>query len=175
MTGLGNDPSEDTATPSEDKPAAASEPIATETVAGKPQTPNDPAPIVAKLVSPDGGNEESQPITGVRVGSPFRVDPQTANAESKLPEKPATPEASYAEFGPYVYTAMGASVAAILVVGFASAGAIWFPAGGTLVSILGGFLSMLGLFSTGRFRWLAMAGVVAHGGLFFLSYTRWLS
>ncbi|MEM6471250.1 MAG: hypothetical protein AAF802_16940 [Planctomycetota bacterium] len=130
------------------------------------------APVMAKLVvaGTDIESVVDPELQGViRVGSPFLEDPEVAIAT------PAAPEVNYAEFGPYVYTAMGASVAAVLVACFAIAGSVWFPAGGTIVALLGGFLSMLGLFSAGRFRWVAFGSLFTHGGLFFLSYVRWLS
>ena len=127
----------------------------------------DNSPYIAKLISepsPKGEGDEE-----VRVGSPFRVDPP-ARAVGQ-----ASGEAAYADYGPFLYTAIGASTAAIVVIAFAALGCFWFPPGGVIVAILGSALSLVGLFSTKRFRIAAMAALPIHVGLFFLSYTRSLS
>ena len=84
-------------------------------------------------------------------------------------------EAAYGQFGPFLYTAMGASAAAVVVLLFAIAGAWWFPVGGALVAVLGTTLSILGLFSTRRFRYAALAALPLHMLLFFFSYARTLA
>lgn len=130
------------------------------------------APFVAELISPgesiDGVAEE------VRIGSPFREDPADlpAGGPDLPPPTPAAIEAAYADFGPFLYTAMGASAAAVVVFLFAAAGAWWFPTGGALVAILGTVLSIVGLFSTRRYRYAAIAMLPLHMALFFLSYAR---
>lgn len=144
----------------------------------QPTSPD--APFVAKLVSPTddaapaaaaGRSAASDEV--VRVGSPFRTDP-TEIRSAPLPvfTAPASGEAAYADFGPFLYTAMGASTAAVLVLFFASAGAWWFPTGGALVAVLGTVLSIVGLFSTRRFRYAAIAVLPLHMVLFFFSYVR---
>ncbi|MEM0924435.1 MAG: hypothetical protein AAGJ83_00220 [Planctomycetota bacterium] len=166
-----NDPSKDDrpeADSSDEQRSAASPPVQSE----PDRTPTtNGSPIVAKLVEPPTISDSVVfNADGIRVGSPFREDSLETTAAL-----PATPEASYADFGPYVYTAMGSAIAALVVVGFAVAGSVWFPAGGTVVSLFGALLSMLGLFATGRYRWLAIGSLLVHGGLFSLSYARWLS
>jgi hypothetical protein len=128
-------------------------------------------PFVAKLIRRgDGadvletGDEVSAEPT--RVGSPFGKD---------VLDAPGGCDPVYGEFGPFVYTAMGASAAAVLVLLFAAAGAWWFPAGGALVAMLGAALSIIGLFSTKKFRYAALATLPLHMGLFFLSYARSLA
>ena len=136
------------------------------------------APFVAKLVrtatdgDPDPPSNESSGDP-IRVGSPFHEDPADlppAGSPSFIPM--ASGEAAYGEFGPFIYTAMGASAAAVLVLLFAAIGAWWFPTGGALVAVLGTVLSVVGLFSTKRYRYAAMATLPMHMGLFFLSYAR---
>ena len=145
----------------------AGETIPQETGDAEPAT-TDPAPYVAKLVAtPD---EAEIQVAEIRVGSPFREDPKGVAAASAAPV-PQTP-VSYADFGPFLYTAMGASSAAVVVLLFAAAGAFWFPTGGALVAILGTVLSIIGLFSTRKFRYAAIAMLPLHMTLFFVSYAR---
>ena len=63
----------------------------------------------------------------IRVGSPFRIDPEDLDQidSAATPGQTGTgvPEAAYADFGPFLYTAMGASAAAVVVLLFAAAGA----------------------------------------------------
>jgi len=144
------------------------------TVAGDP-------PFVAKLVgTPAAANEfpgqsSNQSIDhteAVRAGSPFRIDPPDLNStDAEIGEV----EAVYADYGPFLYTAMGASLSAALVLIFAAAGSLWFPAGGAIVAVLGTVLSIVGLFAARRFRWAALGCLPLHVGLFFLSYARSLS
>lgn len=103
----------------------------------------------------------------IRVGSPFR------DASVVKPARAA--EAAYADYGPFLYIAMGASVAAAIVLIFAAAGSWWFPPGGALVATLGVILSIVGIFSTRRYRLAAIALLPMHMGLFVLSYTRSLT
>lgn len=160
--------------------------------ASQPGSPRpDEQPFVAKLVSAsesansgmeaadstvDGVNAEQPEI---RVGSPFRIDPEDLDQidSSATPGQvgAGVPEAAYADFGPFLYTAMGASAAAVVVLLFAAAGAWWFPTGGALVAILGTVLSIIGVFSTRRFRYAAIATLPLHMVLFFVSYARSLS
>ncbi len=112
----------------------------------------------------------------VRTGSPFRVDPPDVQTPSAAtPVLTLSGEAAYGEFGPFLYTAMGASAAAVVVLVFAGLGAWWFPPGGALVAVLGAILSIVGLFSKRRFRYAALGTLPLHMGLFLLSYTRALS
>ena len=112
-------------------------------------------PIAARLV-------ESDSAPSIRVGSPFAVDPAVITSTG--------PTESIYDVGPVRYTAMGAVVASAMVLGFACAGAWWFPAGGTLVAALGCLLSIFGLYSTYRF---SSAGLlVVHLCIFALCYGR---
>jgi len=88
---------------------------------------------------------------------------------------PASIEAVYADYGPFLYTSMGAAVSAVMVLLFATAGAVWFPAGGAIVAILGILLSITGLFAARRFRWAAIACLPLHVGLFVFSYVKTLA
>ncbi len=138
-------------------------------------------PFVAKLVEPaaadgtaaDGAAANLAPGTPVRVGSPFRVDPSDLATPSEPAKKlTLSGEAAYGEYGPFLYTAMGASSAAVVVLVFAALGTWWFPAGGALVAVLGTILSIIGLFSRRRFRYAAIGTLPLHMALFFLSYAR---
>ncbi|QDV42671.1 hypothetical protein Enr13x_25210 [Stieleria neptunia] len=167
----------DDASPSHDQPGPTenSDPSETGT-----------APFVAKLVEPtttDGAAERTMAgaasVAGaaseapVRVGSPFRVDPPELTTPSEPVKTPTlSGEAAYGEYGPFLYTAMGASSAAVIVLLFAALGAWWFPAGGALVAVLGTVLSIIGLFSRRRFRYAAIGTLPLHMVLFFLSYAR---
>ena len=144
------------------------------------------APFVAKLVTPEsrsddfvqvGGDAPAEGVDGlIHVGSPFRSDPAELPASIVTVSVPSlSGEAAYGEFGPFRYTAMGASTAAVAVLLFAAIGAWWFPTGGALVAVLGTVLSIVGLFSTKRFRLAAFAMLPLHVSLFFLSYVRSLA
>ncbi|MDF1840986.1 MAG: hypothetical protein P1U77_06085 [Rubripirellula sp.] len=100
--------------------------------------------------------------TDIRVGSPFAVDPTIPAAE-----RPIEP---FYDVGPIRYTAMGAVAAAIMVLGFASVAAWWFPSGGALIAALGCVLSVFGLYSA--FRKTAISLLAIHLALFVLSYSR---
>ena len=114
-----------------------------------------PSAINAELI--DSGGESV-----IRVGSPFAVDPFA-------PDRIKTIEPFY-DVGPIRYTAMGAVAASIMVVGFALAAALWFPAGGALIAALGCVLSIFGLYSAFR---ITSSGLLAvHLSLFVLSYIR---
>lgn len=137
----------------------------------------DDAPYVGKLVQAadeSGGDLTvgSPPNSGTstRAGSPFRGGADSAAQGN--PFKTQAIEAAYGEFGPFVYTAMGGSIAAVVVLAFSALGAFWFPAGGALVAILGIVLSVIGMFGTKRFRYAAIAVAPIHMGLFLLSYVR---
>ncbi|QDV83502.1 hypothetical protein [Planctomycetes bacterium TBK1r] len=134
------------------------------------------APFVAKLVEPaavDGAAASLAAETAVRTGSPFRVDPTDLETPSEPVKQLAlSGEAAYGEYGPFLYTAMGASSAAVVVLVFAALGTWWFPAGGALVAVLGTVLSIIGLFSRRRFRYAAIGTLPLHMVLFVLSYAR---
>jgi hypothetical protein len=115
-------------------------------------------PIAANLADTSGESP-------IRFGSPFAIDP--------ISTRPARPIERLYDVGPVRYTAMGAVAASVMVLGFAGAGAWWFPAGGALIAALGCVLSIFGLYSTHR---LASAGLLAiHLCLFVLSYGRSLA
>ncbi len=123
-------------------------------------------PIVAALV--DYATSVGQPTDGdstadqgpIRNGSPFAVDPL---------EHAASGELIY-DVGPVRYTAMGAVAAAVMVLGFASIAAWWFPAGGTLIAALGCVLSIFGMYSA--FRITSATLLALHLCLFVVSYAR---
>ena len=145
------------------------------TAAESPSGALQEQPFVAKLVAdgtPSPPPAEQTNVAGVRVGSPFRKDPADLGPESPAVTTPQPIEAAYADYGPFLYTAMGASVAAVIVLIFDAAGSLWFPAGGAVVAVLGTVLSIIGLFSLKRFRWAALAAFPAHIALFFFSYAR---
>lgn len=154
------------------------------------QSDSEDQPFLAKLV--DAGSvpppSAGQPVVdfnsidqvaggSIRVGSPFREDPPDLMPERRggVSAGGQPVEAAYADYGPFLYTAMGASVSAVIVLFFDAAGVLWFPPGGALVAILGTILSLVGLFSVRRFRWTALAVLPAHVGLFVLSYFRTIS
>ncbi len=139
-------------------------------------------PFVGRLVQPES---ESGSVDGtsdgdsnqveiaesereIREGSPFRQDPVFPAGERRMGP-------SYADLGPFRYTAMGAASAAVLVLVFAGAGSWWFPVGGLLVAILGAVLSIVGLFARSRFRLVSALSLVLHVGFFMVSYVRSLT
>jgi hypothetical protein len=83
---------------------------------------------------------------GIREGSPFAVDPEPSPSDEEFGQVPLTAEAFY-DIGPMRYMALGAVLAAAIVLLFAAASAYWFPGGGLLVAGLGCLLAMLGFFS----------------------------
>ncbi len=136
----------------------------------------EPQPLPANRVgdppAPRVATATDDEVDGVRAGSPFRVDPP--GALQAVPD-PAPVEAVYADYGPFLYTSMGASVSAVMVLLFAAAGAIWFPAGGAIVAVLGTVLSTTGLFAARRFRLAALTCLPLHVGLFLFSYAKTLA
>lgn len=113
-------------------------------------------PIQARLVETTA---EDSPL---RVGSPFAVDP--------LIESPIKRVEPFLDVGPIRYTAMGAVAASVMVLGFASAAAWWFPTGGALIAALGCVLSIFGLYS--RYRFTSAGLLSLHLCLFVFSYGR---
>ena len=126
-------------------------------------------PYIAKVVQDvdedQAVGESTESVAGeaLRVGSPFRQGTARAMVGS-VQVKPI--EAAYAEFGPYRYTSMGASSAAVMLLCFAAAGSIWYPIGGAIVAAQGTILAIAGLFATKRFRIAAIVALSAHIGLF---------
>lgn len=108
----------------------------------------------------------NQPEDEVRVGSPFAVDPVLANTANR-------PIEVLYDVGPIRYTAMGAVAASIMVVGFGTAAAFWFPSGGALIAALGCVLSIFGLYS--HYRYVALGLLTLHLCLFVYSYGQSLS
>ncbi|MCO8121439.1 hypothetical protein NHH03_06800 [Stieleria sp. TO1_6] len=140
------------------------------------ETPATDAPFVAKLVDTDASGPTGDEVSAeaeIRSGSPFRIDPPNL-VEPELPDTAAADAigAPYGDFGPFLYTAMGASTAAVIVLLFAALGTWWFPIGGALVAALGIVLSIIGLFSPRRFRYAAIATLAIHMTLFCFSYVR---
>jgi len=118
----------------------------------------DIQPIQARLVD---GNGESV----IRVGSPFALDP-TVRPVTRTHER-------FDDLGSARYTASGAVVASIMVLGFASAAALWFPPGGALIAALGCVLAIIGLNSSYRFASAIL--LAGHLCLFVISYGRSLN
>lgn len=102
----------------------------------------------------------------VRVGSPFAIDPPLVSGP--LAE---IGEAFY-DIGPTRYMAWGAVFASAIVLIFAGMSSFWFPAGGLLVSALGGLLGIAGMFSPRPIISAVLLG--GHLGLFLLSAYRWV-
>jgi hypothetical protein len=101
-------------------------------------------------------------IESIRIGSPFAVDPMAQIAKRQI-------EPFY-DVGPVRYTAMGAVAASVMVLGFATAAAWWFPGGGALIAALGCVLSIFGMYSV--FRLTSVALLALHLVLFVISYGR---
>ncbi|MCC9602210.1 hypothetical protein LOC67_16765 [Stieleria sp. JC731] len=165
-----NGPTSEDPHPVDESGVNASGPTEAETDGAGP--PNVEQPFVAKMVSPSpdaalGSGEES-----IRVGSPFRIDPPRRR---QVAIQKASGEAAYADYGPFLYTSMGAASSAVVILAFAALGYFWFPIGGVLVTMLGIGLSLLGLFSNKRFRIAAISALPLHLGLFLLCYTRALT
>ena len=128
-----------------------------------------PSPANASLLNTASEPFEAGDVTAVgeipadvRVGSPFAVDPTIPAA--KRPIEP------FYDVGPIRYTAMGAVAASIMVLGFASVAAWWFPSGGALIAALGCVLSIFGMYSA--FRKTAISLLAVHLLLFVVSYSR---
>ena len=135
-----------------------------------------------------------------RVGSPFAADPPAANAPNSPAADAVTAAANGTPIndssfegpaaarspqnarqaaarepetlgqGVWTETAAAAAYAAVIVLAFAGACLLLFPAGGIAVAALGAVLSLLGL-SSRRTR-LSIATLVLHGVLFFICYLR---
>ena len=118
------------------------------------------APIMATLAESGEGDS-----AGVRIGSPFAVDP--------LPYNPDRPIEQVIDGGPLRYTATGAVAAAAMVLVFAAAAAWWFPAGGTMIAALGCLLSVFGLYSA--YRYTSASFLLFNLALFVLCYGRTIS
>jgi hypothetical protein len=112
-------------------------------------------------------------VTGgnIREGSPFAVDPEPLSQQHELEDAPVPAEVFY-DIGPMRYMALGAVLAAAVVLLFSAASAYWFPAGGILVAGLGCFLAFLGFFSP-RPR-TAGGLLIVHLCLFVTAYVRML-
>jgi len=98
--------------------------------------------------------------------SPFQAEPSTSSEKATQP--PHEPETL--GHGVWTETAAAAAYAALIVLGFALACLLLFPAGGIAVAALGAVLSLLGL-SSRRVR-LSVTTLVLHGVLFFVCYLR---
>jgi hypothetical protein len=88
---------------------------------------------------------DSQPI---RQGSPFAEG--SANRGEALSGALAIPSSSVDQ-GPMQYTAVGALISCLVVLGFAIPSAIWFPAGGIVITALGLGLALFGI-QSGRVK-----------------------
>ncbi|MDG2219922.1 MAG: hypothetical protein P8L85_00980 [Rubripirellula sp.] len=128
---------------------------------GNPPSASTSSPTTTASEAGDVAAEDAL-TADIRVGSPFAVDPTIPAAERPI-------EAFY-DVGPIRYTAMGAVAASIMVLGFASVAAWWFPTGGALIAALGCVLSIFGLYSA--FRKTAISLLAVHLVLFVLSYSR---
>ena len=130
-----------------------------------PDTLNSPPPAEDDSGDPDTPIELHANEAAIRVGSPFAVDPFAHDANRHIE--------NFYDVGPLRYTAMGAVYASAMVVGFATAAAYFFPAGGAMIAALGCFLSIFGMYSSYR---LTAAGLLTlHLCLFVFSFGRTLS
>ena len=111
--------------------------------------------------------ENATPQESVRVGSPFAVDPPPVRV---VVAKEALPPEQIYDVGPMRYTAMGAVAAAVMLIGFAVAAAVWFPGGGTMIAAWGCVLSILGLYSPMSRR--SAGCLIVHTALFLICYAR---
>ncbi len=105
----------------------------------------------------------AKPDLSIRVGSPFASEPNAPERRSKRIE-------AFYDVGPIRYTAMGSVGASVMVLGFAAAGAWWFPVGGVLIAALGCGLSLFGMASVYRISSITL--LLIHLGLFLFSYSR---
>lgn len=137
--------------PPQQNPEKRHQPVSADSPHEEPSTINedtsDDAPIVAWVVdeTPD------------RVGSPFA----TAPSGRTLRQQPAI---ALQDLGPFQYTAMGGTVAAIMLLGFAILALVWFPPGGCIVAALGCGTAILGLHS--KFKRITTGVLVSHACLF---------
>ncbi len=97
----------------------------------------------------------------IRVGSPFRGEPEPAEFVPQVIIR------EQVVGSPLAYTAIGAVTASALVLFFGLLGAFWYPTGGLLVASLGCVLSVFGLFS--KRRYIALGLLVAHLAIFLFS------
>lgn len=87
--------------------------------------------------------ESSAPPPVVRSGSPFRTDPPVVRIRAEAAQRMRR----QFERGVMQFTCNGSLIASALVMGFAVP-ALWgFPLGAALISGLGGFLAMFGLWA----------------------------
>ncbi len=104
--------------------------------------------------------ESSAPPPVIRVGSPFRIDPPVVRIRAEAAQRMRR----QFERGVMQFTYNGSLIASALVLGLAVP-AIWgFPLGAALISGLGGFLAMFGLWAD--YPRLAFGLLVVHVCLF---------
>jgi len=128
-------------------------------------TPADDEASQQEIGESSGEQSASTSAVSIRKGSPFAIDP--------LEEPSAPADINLYELGPVRYTAMGAVVAATMVLFFALLAAWKFPGGGALVAALGCLLATFGLYSTHRKTSLSLLAI--HLLLFLVSYGRTLN
>ena len=75
-----------------------------------------------------------------------------------------TTHGAFAEQGPMQYTAVGSLISCLVVLGFAIPAAVWFPAGGVAISVLGLGLAIFAI-QSGRVK-ESLVLVAAHLVLF---------
>ena len=103
-------------------------------------------------------------------GSPFEGQAAAVASASMPAKKAAELEPETLGYGVWTETATAAAYSAVVLLTFAIACVLIFPAGGIAVTALGAVLSLLGL-SSRRVR-LSVATLVLHGVLFFVCYLR---
>jgi len=125
-------------------------------------------------------DETSEPMTtettaltegAIRVGSPFAVDPPPRSTRTAADSSgPASNDIeAFYDVGAIRYTAMGAVLASVMVLGFGGVAAWWFPVGGVMIAALGCGLSLFGMASVYRFTSIGL--LLAHLGMFIYSYS----
>ena len=97
----------------------------------------------------------------VRKGSPFAAGSAIAQPGSGRWVNSQTVVAESIGQGVWQETATAALFASWLLIGFASAAWMWFPAGGMAITLLGMTMSLLGFSS--NYKKLSTVGLVTHG------------
>jgi len=141
---------------------------------GSPFAPNPPAataPNPPAATAPDPPAADA--VTAAANGTPIAdssVEGPAATRAAQDARQAAAREPETLGQGVWTETAAAAAYAAVIMLAFASACLLLFPAGGIAVAALGAVLSLLGL-SSRRVR-LSIATLVLHGVLFFVCYLR---
>ncbi len=134
-------------------------------------SPFAPEPLTATATDTQAADDvflaaDSAPIAG----SPFEGQATAVASASVRAKKAAELEPETLGYGVWTETATAAAYSAVILLTFAIACVLIFPAGGIAVTALGAVLSLLGL-SSRRVR-LSVVTLVLHGVLFFVCYLR---